>query len=105
MVDRALARALRKGVPFSIGADDVVVPQACPVLGIALRCATRGESLDASPSLDRIVPALGYVPGNVRVISFRANRLKADATAAEMRLVLADLERLSQSPSAYERKT
>jgi hypothetical protein len=43
---------------------------------------------DNQPSLDRVIPALGYVPGNVRVISFRANRLKQDATAEEVAAIL-----------------
>lgn len=47
-----------------------------------------------SPSLDRIVPERGYVAGNLRVISNRANTLKNNATIDEMRLVLADLERI-----------
>ena len=38
-----------------------------------------------SPSLDRIVPDRGYVPGNVRVVSDRANRLKGDRNLEELR--------------------
>ena len=41
---------------------------------------------------DRVVPALGYVPSNIRVISFRANRIKSDASAAELRAVLEYVE-------------
>lgn len=33
-----------------------------------------------------------HVKGNVRVISFRANRIKSDATAAELRAVLSYVE-------------
>jgi hypothetical protein len=33
-----------------------------------------------SAALDRIVPALGYVPGNVWWISTLANNVKSDAT-------------------------
>ncbi|WP_145960516.1 hypothetical protein [Novosphingobium meiothermophilum] len=40
-----------------------------------------------SPSLDRIEPELGYVPGNTIVISNRANRLKSDATIDELRAI------------------
>ena len=40
-----------------------------------------------SPTLDRIVPSLGYVPGNVVVISHKANSIKSNATAAEIRAV------------------
>ncbi len=44
-------------------------------------------------TLDRVVPSLGYVKGNVRVISFRANRLKNNATIDEIRAILAYMER------------
>jgi hypothetical protein len=67
----------------------------CPVLGIAIN-ANHGRQgyFPDSPSLDRIVPSRGYTKGNVRVISQRANQLKSDATLAELRLVLADMEKL-----------
>lgn len=42
-----------------------------------------------SPSLDRINWKKGYVPGNVRVISQRANLILGDATADELRRALA----------------
>lgn len=37
-----------------------------------------------APSLDRINNDLGYVPGNVMVISRRANIIKKDATLDEL---------------------
>jgi hypothetical protein len=42
---------------------------------------------DFSPSIDRIIPSLGYVRGNVVIVSMRANRIKTDATDAELRRV------------------
>lgn len=83
----ARKRAQRRGLPFDIEPDDIVIPEACPVLGIALD----GSSRDSTPSLDRVVPAKGYVRGNIAVISFRANRIKSDANAEELRSVLAYL--------------
>ena len=44
---------------------------------------------DASPSVDRIRGELGYVRGNICVISWRANKLKADATAEELEAIAA----------------
>jgi hypothetical protein len=41
---------------------------------------------------DRKDNARGYVKDNVRVISWRANRLKSDATLEELRLLVRDLE-------------
>lgn len=38
-----------------------------------------------SPSLDRLVPSIGYVRGNVAVVSWKANRAKNNLTARELR--------------------
>lgn len=40
---------------------------------------------DNSPSLDRIDPTKGYVPGNVQVVSFLANRAKSNLSDAQLR--------------------
>lgn len=45
-----------------------------------------------SPSLDRIKPELGYVKGNIRVISFKANSIKNDASIEELRQILQYME-------------
>lgn len=42
---------------------------------------------DNSPSLDKLIPDLGYVKGNVAVISWRANRFKSDGTLEEIRMI------------------
>jgi len=47
----------------------------------------KGQPHDASPTLDRLNNAWGYVPGNIAVISYRANKLKGDATADELRRI------------------
>ena len=41
-------------------------------------------------SLDRLLPKLGYVRGNVSIISMRANRLKYDAVNAHELRAVAD---------------
>lgn len=87
----ARQRAKRFGLPFDLSAQDVIVPTHCPVLGLRLECG-RGTHHAASPTLDRIVPALGYVKGNVAVISLRANMIKSDATAQELERIAAWLQ-------------
>lgn len=79
-------RAKRKGLPFNLEACDIVVPTVCPVLGTAFAFGA-GYKDTRSPSIDRIKPHLGYVRGNIRVISLRANALRNDATAAELTAV------------------
>lgn len=86
ILSAAKMRAKKKGLPFSLTVEDIVIPAVCPYFGIPLKAAD-GRMNDNSPSLDRISPASGYVPGNVEVISWRANRLKGDGTAEEHRKI------------------
>jgi hypothetical protein len=80
----ARRRAKDQGLPFTITEDDIVIPEYCPVLGYKLKMSTGGTAPN-SPSLDKIVPARGYVPGNIQVISQRANLMKYDASIEDLR--------------------
>ena len=80
----AKERARKRGIPFALDLEDVVIPDVCPALGIPLVVNGEGAPGDDSPSLDRIIPSKGYVKGNVQVISQKANRIKSDATPAEV---------------------
>lgn len=76
------SRAKRAGVPFALDRSDIFIPEHCPILGIKLRPVGTGRGDDCA-EVDRLVPALGYVPGNVAVISHRANRIKNNGTTEE----------------------
>lgn len=91
-------RAKVKRINFNIGVGDIIIPKICPVLGIKIYPSTHKIAAH-SPSLDRIDNRLGYIKGNVRVISFRANSLKSDATKEELFLVLKDLRKISKKAS------
>ena len=87
------SEAKRKGIPFTIRFDDIVWPEYCPALGIKLDYSRKGMPIDASPSIDKIVPASGYIPGNVAVISCRANRIKHNASMQEIADILIWMDR------------
>lgn len=92
LLGQARKRAAASSLPFNLEATDIIVPEFCPVLGLPLKISEEGRWTDNSPSLDRFTPSLGYVKGNVRVISWRANRIKCDATVEEVRALLAYME-------------
>ena len=103
MLVGARKRARRKNIPFSIGREDLPIPRLCPVLGVHLAPSEAGAGRnDNAPSVDRIQPDLGYVPGNVVVISWRANRLKWEGSAAEFRKLAEWLEYVEKLPPATE---
>jgi hypothetical protein len=89
----AKKRAQQFGLPFLISIEDIVVPEFCPALGLRLEVGGKSGQ-DASPSLDRIIPELGYVPGNVAVISRLANSIKHNATPEQVRAVADWMDRV-----------
>lgn len=90
MCASAKKRAVALGVPSDI--DPIYIESicfdTCPVLGFELKYGGGGKTKN-SASVDRIIPALGYVKGNVMVMSLLANLMKNDATPEEL-LLFAD---------------
>ena len=83
-------RAKKKGLPFELPLDHIneIWPpdNKCPVFGTPF-VRGRAGPISTSPTFDQIEPDKGYTIGNVEVISNRANRIKSDATAAEVMVV------------------
>lgn len=75
----------KRNIPFDITVDDLHIPTTCPLLEIPLTCTVGEGRLDSTMSIDRIIPELGYVKGNVRIISDLANRMKNSATPAQLK--------------------
>lgn len=93
----ARRRARKAGLPFTITLENIQIPDRCPVLGISMRRGKgNGNHQPCSPTLDRIDPEKGYVPGNVWVICYKANRMKSDATIEELELLVQALKRARQ---------
>ena len=97
MLGRAKTRAKQKGLAFDLELADIVIPECCPIFGLKL-AVSEGVATDTSPELDRIEPSKGYVRGNVMVISRRANRIKNDASPAELQQLAAFYANLKQEP-------
>jgi hypothetical protein len=92
MLNNCRQRSKARGLECTITKDDIVIPDVCPILGIELKRG--GAFKDNSPSLDRIDNSKGYVPGNVVVISLRANAIKRDSTLEELKQIVSFYESL-----------
>ena len=100
----AKARAKKKGLDCNLEEQDIIIPAKCPVLGIQLKRNTGGKcNSPNSPTLDRIDNDKGYIKGNVQIISWRANKIKADACLAELHKIVAYMEKhkSQQSPGQF----
>lgn len=79
----AQSRASAKNIKCTVAKTDFEIPLVCPLLGIWMSPAS-GKAQASSPSLDRIDSSKGYVPGNVWVISHKANAMKNNASQDEL---------------------
>ena len=86
---QAKLRAQRGNLPFDITTKylQTIAGDECPVFGTPFVWGQsklgKGNFLEFGPQLDRIIPELGYVVGNVAFISHRANRIKGEGTMVE----------------------
>ena len=97
----AKARCKRSGREFTITVEDVEAEMTdiCPLLNIPLKRYPQivgGGKLrqhDAI-SLDRKDSSKGYIPGNIMVCSWRANRLMSNSTPEELLLLATNFKRI-----------
>jgi hypothetical protein len=97
--------AYKQGVPFDRAAVVDYLKSAgnvCPALGIPLRYGGAQTKTFDSATLDRIRPELGYVRGNLALLSSRANSIKSDATAEEVDRVAIWLKQLQLRGIAHK---
>lgn len=74
----AKARAIKKGLEFTLVESDIVIPDVCPIMKKPM------NTKRFRPSIDRIDPTKGYTKDNVRVISLLANCMKWDSSKEEL---------------------
>jgi hypothetical protein len=81
--------AKKRKIPFTLTLpelNNLSFPITCPILGIPLRF-NRGGQQDNSYSFDRIDSTKGYEIDNVIIVSWKANRLKSNATKEELKAI------------------
>lgn len=79
--------AKKRDIYFDLTLTDMYMidyPLTCPILGIPLKF-NRGRAEDNSYSIDRLDSNIGYTFENIQVISNKANRIKNNATAHELK--------------------
>jgi hypothetical protein len=87
-MNSARQRAKRFGVSFDPAIEQELenLPTHCPVCHVELISHIgEGRMQSDSPSVDRLVPAIGYVPGNVQWLCLGCNSSKQDDTMEDLR--------------------
>jgi hypothetical protein len=71
------------------------MPEMCPIFGIKLTFLAPPKS-DCIPTVDRIDSSRSYEPGNIAIISWRANIIKNMGTSGEHRRIAEWIEMQSR---------
>ena len=82
--------AKKYNIPFNLTLEYIesIAPDCCPIFDTPLSWCVQGQShSDNSPTIDRIIPELGYIVGNVIWLSNRANRIKNGGTMSEHKAI------------------
>jgi hypothetical protein len=90
------ASCKQRNIPYNL--DEIYLQEIwtgfCPITGEQLVCAIDDNQKISSNSaeLDRFVPELGYIKGNVTWISRRMNSLKNNGTIDDFKLLISWME-------------
>lgn len=89
-LSQARTRGRKLGLPGAVSLRELLpLPTVCPLLGIPLHYGP--EKSNEKATFDRIDPTRGYESGNVWIVSHKANRLKGEASLAELKTLVANL--------------
>lgn len=77
-------RAKHYNIAFDLVESDLLCPTHCSYLGLELHYLAGKVRADNTASLDRIIPEVGYIKGNVEIISDLANHMKNSATKEQL---------------------
>jgi len=86
ILKRVKERVRTQNLPFNLELSDIIIPKYCPIFNIPL--FTSDKVGPNTPSIDRVLNNLGYVKGNIRIISMKANSMKGAMTIDECETLL-----------------
>lgn len=81
---RAQGNAKERGFEFNLTPEDIFIPEYCPFLGVKIETDYNKNNNDNYYSIDRIDSSMGYIKGNVQIISRLANAMKNSATKDQL---------------------
>ena len=99
MLNSAKYRARQRCLNFNLTMDFLmsIASDNCPVDGLPMDWSVdenkRLQPMPRTPSIDKIVPSLGYVQGNVQIICWQYNSWKRDMSIHDMRILLSYLRK------------
>jgi hypothetical protein len=87
LINGAKKRAAKQGIPFALTTAwaEARWTGLCELTKLAFRSQVgKGRHGPFSPSIDKIVPANGYVPDNCRFVLMAVNQMKSTGTDSQM---------------------
>jgi hypothetical protein len=106
--ENATAQARHRAAKYDLEFDlteaylEAIWTGYCPVFGTKFNLPGAASRTPQTPTLDRVIPHKGYIQGNVVWISDLANRIKQEATSAEVQAVATWLHQTEKEIAQHE---
>jgi len=105
--DNVKHRAKTIGLDFDLDKDYLrqllhTQKNACEYCKVNFEMQATWKTRSTAPSIDRLVPRIGYVRLNVVVACYRCNTIKNNATFKELKMLSDGLERLLRTKGLME---
>jgi len=84
LLQRAKSNSRSRKLEFNLELSDIVIPKLCPYLGVELLTEHEHSKHQLYATNDRIDSTMGYVKGNLQIISKLANIMKNNSTEEQL---------------------
>jgi hypothetical protein len=83
LLSRAKDRSRKLGLDCNLELEDIIIPKECPLLNTPFQYGSQKDKW-RTYSIDRIDNSLGYIKGNIQIISYLANTMKSSASKEQL---------------------
>jgi hypothetical protein len=84
LLQRARSNARSRKLDFNLEIADIIIPKYCPYLNVELLTEHKHSTHQHYATNDRIDSTMGYVKGNLQIISKLANTMKNNSTEEQL---------------------
>ena len=100
LLNYAKNRAIKSNSPFNLEKGDLKAVSNCPICDVVIDYSRSVKvGLKNSPSIDKVIPSLGYVKGNTAVICLNCNRKKQDNTVEDLQKIINYINSFKEVPN------
>lgn len=86
--------AKRKGIEFNLTIEDIIIPEKCPLIDEPITRIIGAGKVMYNPSIWLMDETLGYIKGNIMIVSILANSMRSGTSKDKLILFAKRIKKL-----------